>query len=253
MMIIDTHVWTGNWPFDNHPGFSAEQAASRLAECGITRGMISHLGTLFATDTAPANASLIAECQAHPSLSPVPILNPTIPGWLEQLEEYQAIETVRAVKICPNYHNYTLRSRAVNALVAAVSRTRLKLIIQIRLIDERSRYFALNIKGVPVADLHAILSRHPRLHPLLLGIYLKEVQELADLASNFSSDLSMVDWLRPLEVLRRKLPASRILFGSNTPFLTTAAVLQKLTSSAVPADKRQLVSAGNARRFFGDW
>jgi hypothetical protein len=248
-MIIDTHVWMGAWPFDLTDDLSAAQLARHLAANGIDLGVVSHLGALFAADPAAANAALLHDCHRFPSLSPAPILNPTISGWREQLAAAQREPAVRAVKICPSYHNYRLRGRAVAELCVAVAEARLRLIIQVRLIDERQRYFALQIKGVPLADLRDCLASHPQTHPLLLGLYLKEARTLAGTCPNFSMDLSMAEWLYTVEALKQKVPVGRIVFGSNTPLLTTHAVLQKLTSSTLLSSEMRAIAYVNAREF----
>jgi predicted TIM-barrel fold metal-dependent hydrolase len=249
-MIIDTHVWMGAWPFGLTHDFSAAQLARHLAASGIDLGVVSHLGGLFAADPAAANAALLHDCRRFPSLSPAPILNPTLPGWREQLAAAQKEPAVRAVKICPSYNDYRLRGREVTELCAAVAEAQLRLIVQVRLIPERPNYFALRVTGVPLADLRDFLARHPQTHPLLLGLYLKEARTLAGTCPNFSMDLSEAEWLYTVEALKQKVPIGRILFGSSTPLLTTHAVLQKLTSSALSSSEMCAIASGNAKAFF---
>lgn len=249
-MLIDVHAHLGPWPFALQPDRDAPALRAHLRQHGIGRALVSHLGTVFAPDPAPANRVLLAAVRHIPALVPVPVINPALANWREELAACCAAAPIRAVKIFPNYHGYSLASAPVAGLVAALRERRLRLIVQIRLEDERHRYFALRIKGVPVAQVATWLKKSPDLHPLLLGLYLPELRELARGADNFSADFAMAEWDQTLAALRAELSTARLMFGSHSPFHVTRAQVEKLRRARLSTAARAAIRAGNAARFF---
>ncbi len=249
-MLTDVHTHLGPWPFALHPERDALALWAHLRKHGIDRALVSHLGAVFAPDPAPANRALFAAVRRVPALVPVPVINPALANWREELAACCAAAPVPAVKIYPNYHGYSLAAAPVAGLVAALRARGLRLVVQVRLEDERHRYFALRIKGVPVAQLAAWLKKFPALHPLLLGLYLPELRELAGAAKNFSADFAFAEWEQTLDALRAVLPTSRLMFGSHTPFHVTRAQVEKFHAAPLPAASRSAIGAGNAARFF---
>jgi predicted TIM-barrel fold metal-dependent hydrolase len=250
-MLIDTHVHLGRWPFTFAPDYTAAQLAAHLRARGIHRALVSPLDAVLAPDPLPANRALFAAVRQFPALLPVPTVNPALAHWREQLD-FAATGPLRTIKLYPNYHNYRLDASRFDAFFAEVEKRKLKLIISVRIEDDRHRYFALRMKDVPVKQLAAFLKKYPKLHPLLTGPGLPNVRELAKLkCENFSADTSFMEWLDSLPALVREFPARRILFGSHAPFFITQASLAKLTTAKLSAANRAAISSGNAERFFG--
>lgn len=250
-MLIDTNVNLGPWPFSPLPDYTGPQLAAHLAANGIRRALVSDLGAVFLPDPMPANRRLFAAVRRTPALSPVPILNPALRPWREQLDECLASAPIRAVKILPNYHNYALKSAALDGFMAALAAAKVKLILNVRLEDERHKYFALRMKGVPNADLGLFLQRFKSHHVLLTGIYKPDVEKLAPDHQNFSADLSFCEWIDTVAALLKKIPATRLMLGTCTPLLSTRAEVDKLVRAEIPARAKKLIGAENAVRFFG--
>ena len=249
-MLIDTNANLGPWPFSPLPDYTGPQLATHLAASGIRRALVSHLGAVFLPDPMPANRRLFAAVKRTPALLPVPILNPALRTWPEQLAECRAAAPIRAVKILPNYHNYTLKTRALDEFMAALAAAKLKLILNVRLEDERHKYFALRMKGVPMTAIGGFLRRFPDHHVLLTGIYKPELEKLAPDHTNFSADIAFCEWINTLELLLKKIPANRLMLGTCTPLLSTRAETDQLVRSRVPARTKKLIGSVNARRFF---
>lgn len=250
MNLIDTNVNLGPWPFTPAPDRTGLELAAHLRARGIRRALVSHLGTVFQPEPMVTNRQLFATVRRTPNLLPVPTINPALANWREQLAECLAAGPIRAVKIFPNFHNYSLASRRLDAFMAAIADAKIRLIVNVRLEDERHRYFALKIKGVPVKQMDAFLARHPRHHVLFAGIYKGEVDKLAAKHANFSAEISFLEITNVLEVTLRTFPARRLMLGTATPLLNTRAGADKLRCANIPAKAKALIGADNARRFF---
>ncbi len=249
-MLIDTNAHLGPWPFAPLPARTAPALATHLAASGIRRALVSPLGAVFLPDPMPANIALFAAVRRTPALLPVPVLNPALPNWAEQLAACQAAAPLRAVKIFPNYHNYRLTARALDPFMSALAQAGLKLIVNVRLQDERHRYFALRIKGVPNPDIARFLARFPDHSVLLTGLYRPDLKALAAEHANFSADIAFCEWADTVNDLLTVIPARRLMLGTNTPLLSTRAQADKLRLAPIPAKTKTLIGAENARRFF---
>ena len=249
-MLIDANVHLGPWPFTLVPDRTAPALADHLAASGIRRALVSHLGAVFAPDPMPANRQLFAAVKRTPALLPVPILNPALAPWREQLAECRAAAPIRAVKLLPNYHNYSLRARHLEPFMAALKEAKLRLILNVRLEDERHKYFALRMAGVPVTQHAYFLGRFPQHHVLFNGIYKGEIEKLAPDHQNFSAEIAFCEVTNVLELMLPKFPARRLLLGTCTPLLSTRGEADKLRCAHIPARAKALIGAENARRFF---
>lgn len=250
MQLIDTNVNLGPWPFTPVPDRTGPELAAHLAASGIRRALVSHLGAVFQPEPMATNRRLFAAVQRTPGLLPVPVINPALANWREQLAACLAAGPIRAVKIFPNYHNYSLSSPRLDPFLAAIAEAGLRLIVNVRLEDERHRYFALRIKGVPVKQLAAFLARHREHHVLFSGIYKPEVEKLAPDHGNFSAEVAFCEITNVLEVMLRDFPARRLMLGTCTPLMSTRGQADKLRCAHLPARTKALIGADNARRFF---
>ena len=250
MNLIDTNVNLGPWPFTPVPDRTGPELAAHLAASGVRRALVSHLGAVFQPEPMVTNRKLFAAVKKTPGLLPVPVINPALANWREQLAECLAAGPIRAVKIFPNYHNYSLGARKLDAFMAAIADAGLRLIVNVRLEDERHKYFALRIKGVPVKQMDAFLARHPQHHVLLSGIYKGEIDKLAPKYKNFSAEIAFCEITNVLEIMLRTFPARRLMLGTCTPLLSTRGNVDKLRCARIPAGAQALIGADNARRFF---
>ena len=156
---------------------------------------------------------------------------------------------MRAVRLLPAYHNYRLSHRAVGELAAELVRRRLRLIVQVRLIDERHEYHALTIKPVPAADVAALVQRHPKLRVLASGLLRSEVLALLPKHPRLLADLSFAEWHDTIPHLLTKVSPRQLAFASHTPFLVTAAAQAKLATLGVAAGKLKQIAAGNLEQW----
>ncbi|MFI5356079.1 MAG: amidohydrolase family protein [Opitutales bacterium] len=248
-MLIDTNVNFGAWPFNLAPNRTAPALARHLAANGVGRALVSPLGAVFQPDPLPANRALFAAVRHTPALVPVPVINLRLAHWREQLAECHAAGA-KAVKLLPNFHHYRLTARVLTEFMPALARTGLRLVVNVRYEDERHRYFALHLNGVPRAELAAFLKKFPRHHVLLTGIYRPDLKELAKTCLNFSADISFCEWTETIKDLLTALPARRLMLGTCTPMLSTRGGVDKLRGARIPARARELIGSVNARRFF---
>lgn len=252
MNYFDANTWIGRWPFSFQLAHTPRTLVTQLRGLGIRRALVSPLDAVFAPSPGPANRDLLRATRGADALVPVPIINPALADWREELAAGAADPRVRAVRVLPNYHNFRLRSRAMHELAEALQRRRLRLIVQVRLIDERHEFHALHLKGVPAADLDQFLAAHARLRVLACGLTRTELFAVGPKHLPLLADLSFVEWHDVLRNVLTKVGAQQLVFGSHTPFFITAASRAKLDASGLSARVVAPIAAGNLERFLRD-
>jgi predicted TIM-barrel fold metal-dependent hydrolase len=249
-MLTDVNAALGPWPFAPLPERTAPQLVAHLKANGIGRALVSHLGAVFLPDPMSANRALFTAVRRTPALLPVPIINPALATWREDLATCLAAAPIRAVKILPSYHNYSLRLPALAPFIAAVEAAGLRLILQTRLEDERHRYFALNVKSLPAKSVSAFLARFPQTHVVCTSLSKPEIETLAASHENFSADIAFAEWLHTLAILTKKIPAHRLLLGTNAPLFEARAQVDKLRLAQISKKSATLIGSKNASRLF---
>ncbi len=251
MNTFDANSWIGRWPFAFVAEHTAQSLSEELREHGIGRALVSPLDAVFAPEPGPANRALLHATRATPGLEPVPVINPVLANWPEELAAVAADERVRAVRVLPSYHNFRLTSTTLAELGAALRERKLKLIVQVRLIDERHEFHALNLKPVSVANLTAFLTKSKGVPLLACGMLRSEILELAPKFPELHADTAFAEWHDTLPHLLTKVPVGQLVFGSGAPLLITAASLAKVATAKVAARVRAKVAAGNLEKFLG--
>lgn len=249
MNTFDANTWIGRWPFAFCDAHTPATLAAHLRRHGIARALVSPLEAVLAPEPGPANRHLLAATRGQRRLEPVPVINPVLAGWWDDVAEADADPRVRAVRILPNYHGYTLKAKAVDALVGELRERGLRLIVQMQLIDARHEYHAMTIKPVPAAGLEALLRRHRGWPVLASGLMRPELKALAPKFPALLADLSFAEWHDTMEHLRAKVSAAQLAFASHTPILITAAATAKLDGSTLPGAEKRAIAAENLERF----
>lgn len=249
MKYFDANTWSGRWPFAFVEEHTPRTLAEHLRAHGIGRALVSPLDAVFAPEPGPANFQLLRMTEGVAGLVPVPVINPAMANWREELAAAAADPRVRAVRLLPAYHHYHLGHRVVGELARELIRRKLALIVQVRLIDERHEYHAMTIKPEPAAEVGALGQRHPKLRLLASGLLRSEVSAVLPKNPGLLADLSFVEWHDTISDLLGKVPARQLVFASHTPFLVTAAARAKLDKAEVTVGKLQLMAAGNLERW----
>jgi predicted TIM-barrel fold metal-dependent hydrolase len=251
MNFIDTNVWFGSWPFTPLPRNGAADVERRLSRLGTSEALVSPFETVFQVDPMPGNRVMLKALEKRKGLRPLPVINPGTSAWEDHLDELSENPNVVGVRILPAYHGYRLNTMAVRGLVDRLALKKLRLVVTARLVDERHEHRAVSIKPVSVTQLAGFVERHPKSNPLIQGLGVHELRELAKAGESFFTDTSFAEWEDTLKVLKEILPVSKILYGSLSPLQVTQAQMDKIRLSSLSARQREAVSCGNAIRCFG--
>jgi len=119
--------------------------------------------------------------------------------------------------------------------------------------DERTQHPLVRVPHVDPAPLPDLLKNSPG-RIILLNWWRAIKSELLPTlaaAGNIFFDVATVENVGGLELLRKRLPAERIVFGSNAPLFYFEAAQLKLKESELPVQEAQAIRRGNAQKILG--
>jgi len=246
-MIIDINTSLGRWPFQRFDVNSAQALAKRLRNVGIAKALVSSIDAVLYPDPAPCDDDLLKAVQGEPLFIPVPTVNPVLTHWRAML----AAQGLKAVRIVPNYHNYSLADPAVAPFMETLAVMKMPLLIQMRVDDERNQYPLMKVPGVAWKDVVRLADAFPSVSIVCLCAYRGEAVELVRQTKNVRVDISFISMFRTLPTLLQQIAPDRILFGSHTPFFYTVSAVMKLEAARQMEKDYRAVACSNAMQLFG--
>jgi predicted TIM-barrel fold metal-dependent hydrolase len=247
-MLIDVNTYIGHWPFRQLRHNTAEALVRRMDERGIDWAVVASIDGVLYKNVHPANESLCAQAQPFQDrLIPFAALNPTYPGWQEDLRRCAEDLGLSGLRLYPQYHGYRLGdSEALDLIHAA---TDLGWVIQVpmRVVDRRQRHRWDLAKDLTPEDIYAALAQCPETRWMWLnslgldGTRLPaEVQFLVEI-SRMTAVLQ-----RNIQALIETAGPGHLAFGTGMPFKVPEPALLKLEVLDAPPDVVERIAWRNA-------
>ncbi|MCY3554756.1 MAG: amidohydrolase family protein [Gemmatimonadetes bacterium] len=230
-MIVDINAWTGPWPALVNVPYDVASVRSSLRAYGVERVFIAPLAAAWSANPHLCNSVIYEAADEYDDISPVPVIDPTLPTWPAALETALEHRAVRMIKLLPGYGGYDLAGADV--LFEEAGRTSLVVMVQIRIDDPRRHHSMAQVPDVPTRDVVEAAKRHPDLKLVMGGASAATLKGFAaqvrDLAGLYA-DTSQVDGVDSVKMLVDAGIGSKLLFGSHAPvFMPAASVARVLT------------------------
>ena len=181
-------------------------------------------------------------------ISPVPVIDPTLGNWVEELELAAEKTTVRMVKLLPGYNGYDLA--VADDLFKEACRIGLAVMVQVRIDDPRRHQPLWKVPDVPVADIVEAAEDHPELKLIIGGASTRIIRYFSSqlrALPGLYSDTSQVDGVDGVKMLIDDGLEGKLLFGSHAPVFMPAAsvarVLNDIPDATVKAIMRDNAAA----------
>lgn len=213
---------------------------SDMEHYGISEALVHHA---MAVEYAPSfgNERLMIEIAQHPCLHPIWIVLPHHVGDFpppDELISTMLLRGVRAVRVFPKEHGFTLTPWNAGELCEALAERRIPLFVDAdQLSWEHLQQLLVNFPQLLVVlskvsyrvnrVLYPLLAQYENLHICLGAPYVVH---------------------RGLEELCQRFGAERILFGTGTPTFDAGAAVTYLTYANIGDDAKELIGGGNLRR-----
>lgn len=254
---IDLTAFVGTWPWRLQASAGPGDLAALADRLGLRGLCVSHIASIFGYDTRSGNDALWAAVEADDRLWPFVIVNPTEPGWTDELDRAER-HGARGIRLVPAYQGYRLDAPAVADLFAAADQLGLPVQVCINLDDVRVRHRRYAVDSISSAEIAELLrSRSGR--PIgLSGVKSTDWPEIAA-HLNHDHDLSgtVVDlWFTngPIgaigELCRDGLDAV-FGYGSCHPVQAAVATAYQLGAADITDQQRARLCGDNAARLLG--
>lgn len=248
---IDVHADIGDWAFRRVTGSTPEALTAKMREYQGAVALVGPVeGVLYRNPQEAAR--LLRErldAAGHPPwLVPVAVINPAYPGWKKDLDEAQS-HGAAAIKLYPNYHNYNADGVAARDLASSAAGLGLPLLCCVRVEDERQHHWHMLRPAVPASAVARLAQLVPTARIILVGANQAEIQAFLA-ATEKGCTWAEVSYLKSpqnaMETMVAAVGASRLLFGSHTPFIDPGVTLTKIERSALSQEDKNRVLRSNA-------
>ncbi|WP_417391016.1 amidohydrolase family protein [Gimesia sp.] len=249
--IIDTNVSLFHWPFRRLPLDNTQTLVKKLQALDIKQAWAGSYDGILHRDISAVNQRLADECRRYPQLVPIGSINPTLPDWESDLQQCQQNHQMPGIRLHPNYHGYTLADPRLQALLTQATASGLFVQLAVSLEDVRTQHQSLQVPDVDLSPLPELAAKIPGLRLQLLNAKLRpDLLNKLSQAPGIYFDTARVESTDGVPVLRERLPAGRVLFGSHAPFLIPEAALVRVYESSIleTADLKSVLT-DNATQF----
>ena len=245
MKRFDFNCFSGNWPFHKVRYNTVAKIAELHKRCGIEGGIISSCEAIFYQDPYEAEVSLSKELIGTGYYHAM-TLNPMLPAWKEDLRRCVTELGIKAVRLVPGYHGYTLADDVVGQVISALQDYKLPLILTTRIEDERTTWM-VNPRVIPITETVAFLQKYPDIPTLVANV---RINEAADLAPVFESRKNLFmdtsGFMRGLFPVDTAYPYAKgqLVFGSNAPCSEMQCFTFLVEKSALTDSQKAAIYSG---------
>jgi uncharacterized protein len=257
-MILDANAWLGHFPFRQVPNNTPDGLFHLMDRHRIDRAVVANLHAVFYRDAHRGNEELARWTAPHRDrLVATAILNPTYPGWPEDLRQCREEWGMRGLRLFPAYHGYSLSAPECLELVRAAAAAGMHVAIPIRLEDRRQRHWLDTTEEVSLAEVAALARACPEAQLVVLEALGVENSPFirdpalarARVCFEFSRMATVLQGTSP--TLIERLGPELLVFGSGMPLKTAGPALLKLQLLEVPPAAREQLAHGNMDRLLG--
>lgn len=224
--IIDTNVSLFQWPFRRLPLDEPERLAAKLRSLGIVQGWAGSFEGLLHRDLAEVNRRLTETCGKYSEFLPIGSINPSLPGWEDDLRACAETHAMPGIRLHPNYHGYSLEEPVVETLLRRATDQGLFVQIAAAMEDHRTQSSRVSVPDVALTALRELMPKVPGARVQVLNLRLRTslIEPLARLPGLYF-DTARIDSTDGVARLAELVSIDKILLGTHSPFLIPEAAL----------------------------
>ena len=239
MYLYDVNCAVGPWPTARLPYETVDGLLNEMERLGIDRALVSHT-TARTFDPRQGNRRLMDEIAGCAQLAPCWILLPPSCGEMGTVDEMlaeMAAGGVRAVRLYPNEHTFSLEDWQCGELWAALAARRYVVTIDLAQTD----WAAIErlCQAYPDLSLVVTWTGYRQLRPLFA---------LLDRCPNLYCDLSNYSTYLGVEETVARFGSRRLLFGTGLPAGDPGGPIARLCYTDAPQADLEAMAHGNVER-----
>lgn len=250
MNKMDCNCLVGHWPFRKLRESGIEAVKAKYGECGITHGFVANMDSIFYNDPLEGEDALSASLKDS-TYHHVMSINPMLPCFEEDIDLCIKKYGIKAVRIYPGYHNYSLtNNKNIDKLCTILAREELTLFITARMEDERLNYLMKPLTPEEF-NLFGFISLKPECKVLMLTVRLGEIMQNTKLLCSDSRvwvDTSgLKDKAFTVENVCSEIGPDKLVYGSQYPLFSLRATLYLVEREGLPDELKHRILWDNAQ------
>jgi predicted TIM-barrel fold metal-dependent hydrolase len=251
LAFFDANVMVGRWPTYSRGSFcSLHGLAEEMERCRITESLVFHS---LAKEYNPeiGNQELLKELgddkRFHPCWVLVPHQTKEIPNPTSMVEQMLKMG-VRAVRIFPLRHNFSISRCVLGELLAVLEDHRIPLLIDF------TRELEIYNKGGTMAEWHEIAevcSEYRELPVILIrqgAGQNRSLYALLEKLDNLHLEISYYFGHRGIEHICENLGAEHLIYGTGMPVFSAGPPTMLVTYAMISDADKRLIAGDNLRR-----
>ena len=252
-MLIDINTWIGHWPFRQLRHNTAAALVKRMDKCGIDRAVVANVHGVLYKSPHNANEELARDTRRYRDrLLPFASLNPTFPGWREDLRRCAEDLDLAGIRLYPQYQDYSLTDPEALELIDAAAALNWAVQVPMRIVDRRQRHPWDLASDLGQVEVEAALSARPKVKWMFINALGLDASRL-DAKGKWLFDIS-----RMTAVLQRNMQGvidaagpGHLAFGSGMAFKDPQPSLLKLDILDRPRSVVERIAWKNAAALLG--
>ncbi len=249
MTYFDASAFIGRWPGEKLSYDSVEGLLVNMRRLGIDRALVTH--TIAWQNSPVLGNHLLSEAiSAHSELEPCWVVTPGLQvdelGGVPTLCKQMAQHGVRAVRLFPRDHVFSLTERGSDELLSELNRLHYLVILDLDQIFMQSGLYDYSANSLEVINL--LCNKYPHLSILLTRVGYRAFQVLFPLMQTYPNlylDLSFFATHQGVEMVTEKLGADRLIFGTSQPLVDPGGAMLRLTEAGISKEDIQKISSRN--------
>jgi predicted TIM-barrel fold metal-dependent hydrolase len=226
MILFDINCAIGPWPSDRVRYETVEGLLAEMERLGIDRALVSH--TLARTyDPVQGNQTLMQEIAGHEQLVPCWTLLPPSCGEMGSVQDMLgdlAQAGIRAVRLYPQEHTFSLADWQCGDLFAALA--------------ERRYVVLVDLAQTNWSEIEHVCQTYPQLAVIVTWIGYRQLRPLFALlqrCSNLYCDLSNLSTYLGVEEVLSCFGSERLVFGTGLPIADPGGPIARVFYTDAPA------------------
>ena len=249
-MLIDINTYIGHWPFRQLRHNTPSALVRRMDQRRIDRAVVASIHGIFYKNAHPANEELAKETRRYRDrLLPFATLNPTYPGWEEDLRRCAEDLDLRGIRLYPQYHGYRLTDPAALDLIDAATALGWAVQVPMRVVDRRQRHRWDLAEDLSPAAFAAAIALRPQTRWMILnslGIDGTKLPADAPFLVEISRMTAVLQ--QNIQTLLQTAGPDHLAFGTGMPFKVPEPALLKLEILDAPKRIKERIAWRNAAK-----
>lgn len=257
-MIIDVAAFIGAYPFRHLADTSASALLRDMDRVGIDRAWVGYLTGIWHHDPRPGNKKLDQAIAAHDRLSAVYTIDPTLPGWMHDVEMAAELGAV-GIRVYPMHQGHAPDGSLMQEVVGSASQSKLPVLLTVRLEDLRQRHPLDVARDLPASSVRHLARSGSDVRLIVTHAGREYIEEIhfgltEEEQRHVCYDISWL-WGPPsgdLSTLCKTVGVDRFVWGSGAPLRMIDAPGAKLDLSNVSAEERVRIESSNLVAFLAN-